>query len=110
MIMRAFLTFLLLATCFAICGLFQGPLVPGQGVMKYPWLPKGVAKAWALLPVSSTPLRREEVAGPDRLLQTEVASLGWSWDDTPWAFKRVLMSILYKLCGHLGGFRAEDVV
>ena len=42
----------LLATCFAICGLFQGPLVPGQGVMKYPWLPKGVAKAWALRMIS----------------------------------------------------------
>jgi sugar phosphate permease len=41
-----------MAACFAICGLFQGPLVPGQGVMKYPWLPKGVAKAWALRIIS----------------------------------------------------------
>ena len=42
----------LMAACFACCGLFQGPLVPGQGVMKYPWLPKGVAKAWALRIIS----------------------------------------------------------
>ena len=42
----------LMAACFAVCGLFQGPLVPGQGVMKYPWLPKGVAKAWALRIIS----------------------------------------------------------
>jgi MFS family permease len=41
-----------LAACFAACGLFQGPLVPGQGTMKYPWLPKGVAKAWALRVIS----------------------------------------------------------
>ena len=42
----------LMAASFACCGLFQGPLVPGQGVMKYPWLPKGVAKAWALRIIS----------------------------------------------------------
>lgn len=42
----------MIAACFTVCGLFQGPLVPGQGVMKYPWLPTGVAKAWALRIIS----------------------------------------------------------